>query len=297
MEHKSRIIRESARARTRFPLIGKIRCGEKRLSEKSGKEYPVSLDYFKATGDYAAKFTEAYPGKPNNVQIVFISHDDWESCYEEYDARDSEGRRAGYGDGENFFLWDPKTNEYEPTQDKEVVKDYSEKNGLKWRPVLTLNFLIPKIRGVFGVWQFQTGGDKSSITAIRSVYDELKAQAGTVVNVPFDLTVKKVTSNRPGSKSVYPVVNIVPNISADNIEQLRAFFETGQDIKRLGMLTEEKMQALGEPEKAHTGDGKKYLSQHEAIDVEAELENQAKETPPRPDGKLFNNGSPTEREH
>jgi len=280
MNHKSRIIRENTRTRTRFPLIGKIRCGERRKNS-AGKEYPASLDYFKATGDYAAKFIEAYPGEPNNIQIVFISNEDWESCYEEWDARDPEGRRAGYGDGETFFLFDPKSNEYEPTQDKSIVDEYSKKNKLKWKPVLTLHFLIPKIRGVFGVWQFQTSGDKSSISAIRSIYDEIKDQAGMVINIPFDLTVRKVTSNKPGSKSVYPVVNLVPNISAENVEQLRSFLDAGQDVKRLGMLTEEKMKAF---EIVKPVAEELNISDEE---IEEALDEVAKKTPPRPDLNLF----------
>jgi hypothetical protein len=94
------------------------------------------------------------------------------------------------------------------------------------------------------VWQLQTGGDKSSINAIRNTFDEIKELAGTVVNIPFDLCVKKVQSNKPEAKSVYPVITLVPNISAENMEQLRAFFEAGLDIKKQGMLTEQKLTAL-----------------------------------------------------
>lgn len=242
----SRIVRkDNVRAATRFPLIGRIRCGEKRKGN-GGKEYPVSLDYFKATGDYAAKFEEAYPGKPDTIQVIFISDDDTQSCYEQWDGRDAEGRRAGYGDGQTYYLYNPGTGEYDPTQDKDTVAQISKERGIKWKPVLTLNFLIPAIRGVFGIWQFQTSGDKSSTIAITSVYDEIKTQAGTVINIPFDLNVKKVKSNKPGSKSVYPVVNLVPNISHENMEQLRQFMSHGLDVKRIGMLTEEKLAALPE---------------------------------------------------
>jgi len=101
----SRILRQNIPAQnTRLPLIGRIRCGEKRINS-AGKEYPVSLDYFVATGSYASKFDEVYT-KPERIQIVFISDDDFQSCYEEWDGRDKEGRRAGYGDGVTYWLWD-----------------------------------------------------------------------------------------------------------------------------------------------------------------------------------------------
>lgn len=241
----SRIKRANIPAQnTRLPLIGKVRIGERRTNS-AGKEYPVSLDYFIATGAYAAKFNEVYPDKPTRIQIVFISDDDFQSCYEEWDGRDKEGRRAGYGDGETYWLWQYGKDEYKETTDRKLIADFTKQHAIKWKQVLTINFVIPAIKGVFGCWQLQTGGDKSSINAIRNTFDEIKEQAGTVVNIPFDLCVKKVTSNKPEAKSVYPVISLVPNISAENMEQLRAFFEAGLDVKRAGMLTEQKLEALG----------------------------------------------------
>lgn len=242
----SRILRQNIPAQnTRLPLIGRIRCGEKRTNS-AGKEYPVSLDYFVATGSYASKFDEVYT-KPERIQIVFISDDNFQSCYEEWDGRDKEGRRAGYGDGVNYWLWDFTNKEaYKETTDRNAVLEFSKRHNIKWRQVLTINFIIPAIKGVFGVWQFQTGGDKSSISAIRNTFDEIKEQAGTIVNIPFDLVVKKVTSNKPEAKSVYPVVSLIPNISAENMDVLRAFFEAGLDIRKQGILNEQKLTALQE---------------------------------------------------
>lgn len=239
----SRIVRAGqARAMSRLPLIGSVRVGEKRESKKTGKEYPVSLDYFKATGDYAGKFYEVYPEKPTKIQVIFVSDDDWQSCFEEWDGRDGQGRKAGYSDGQTYYLWNGK--EYKETGSKQEVTEYSNEHGIKWKPVLTLHFVIPAIRGVFGCWRFTTSGNRSSMNAIRDVYDEIKAQAGTVVNIPFDLTVKKVQSNKPGVQSVYPVVTLVPNISQENMEVLREYLTAGTDVKRLGMLTDEKLKGL-----------------------------------------------------
>lgn len=250
---------------TRLPLIGKIKVGM-----KNEKGLPVSLDYFRATGSYAAKFYEVYPERPDRLQIIFISDDNLQSCYEEWDGRDKEGRRAGYGDGAEYFLWDYKAKEYRPTTSKEEITKFSRENNVKWRQVLTINFIIPAIKGVFGMWQLQTGGDKTSINAIRNTFDEIKELAGTVVNIPFDLCVKKVTSNKPEAKSVYPVVTLIPNISQENIEILRQFLETGLDVKRQGILSQEKLLSLG----AH---------QDEIIDVVATEEGD--DSPPAPSEK------------
>lgn len=247
----SRIQRANLPAQnTRLPLIGKIRCGQKETNDR-GKEYPVSLDYFIATGTYASKFSEVYD-KPNRIQIIFISDDDFQSCYEEWDGRDKEGRRAGYGDGETYYLWNYGKGEYAETKDRNTVLEFSKAHAVKWKQVLTINFVIPAIKGVFGVWQLQTGGDKSSINAIRNTFDEIKELAGTIVNIPFDLCVKKVTSNKPEAKSVYPVITLVPNISAENMEVLRGYLNAGLDIKRQGILNEEKLAALQEHQPAST---------------------------------------------
>jgi len=247
MNRNSRIVRQNLPAQnTRLPLIGKIRIGEKRTNAQ-GKEYPVSLDHFIATGSYAAKFDEVYD-KPDRIQIVFVSDDDFQSCYEEWDGRDTQGRRAGYGDGETYYLWNyaGDKGEYVATKSREDVATFSKQHTVRWRQVLTINFVIPAIKGVFGVWQLQTGGDKSSINAIRNTYDEIKELAGTIVNIPFDLCVKKAASNKPEAKTSYPVLTLVPNLSAENMETLRAFFQAGLDIKRQGILTENKLNALQE---------------------------------------------------
>lgn len=231
---------------SRLPVIGTIRVGEKRVNA-NGKEYPCSLDYFVARGMYAAKFDELYT-KPDRIPVVFISDDDRQSCFERWDGRDDGGRLAGYGDGVTYYLWNytGQSGQYIPTMNRDDVAIFTKKYNVKWRQTLTIHFIIPSIRGVFGVWKFETHGDKSSINNIRDTYDEIKSMAGTVINIPFDLCVKRATSNKPDTKTSYPVVTLVPNLSAENMETLRNFLQSGMDIKRAGILTESKFAALGE---------------------------------------------------
>ena len=118
-----RIKRDTPIATPPLPIIGNIRIGEKRQPQCGGKEYPVSLDYFKPTGDFAKLFTDAYGAKPNKIQVIFISNDNVQSCHEEYDARDAAGRRAGYGDGETFYLYDLKKEEYIKYEPNKIQAD------------------------------------------------------------------------------------------------------------------------------------------------------------------------------
>ena len=52
--------------RLRLPRRGKIRLGEKKVSEKSGKEYPVSLDYFVVPDEVKS----IYGAKPRKLDIM-----------------------------------------------------------------------------------------------------------------------------------------------------------------------------------------------------------------------------------
>lgn len=250
-EKLGRIKRSTPTVKPMLPIIGNIRIGEKRQPQGGGKEYPVSLDYFKPVGDYAKLFTDAYGEKPNKIQVVFISDNNSNSCLEEYEARDAQGKRAGYGDGETYYLYDEDKKDYvayraDDEKDKAFVAKFTKDNKLEWKVILTLLFLIPKIKGVFGVWKFQTKGAKSSVEQIINAFDMIKETAGTVINIPFDLTVEKVKSQKPNNKSVFPVVNLVPNISNDNIEIVKGFLAQGGNVKQLGMLTEDKLKQLPE---------------------------------------------------
>jgi hypothetical protein len=163
-----------------------------------------------------------------------------------------------------FFIWNETKQEYVEETDKERVAEFTKQKKGIWKPVLTLNFIIPKIRGVLGMWQFQTSGDKTSIHAIRDAYDRVKEMAGTVINIPFDLVVKKVKSNKPNDNRSYPVVCLIPNVSTENIELLRNFLQQGINIREMGMLTEDKLSKLALEE--HTVDA-------DAVEVKDEQKN------------------------
>jgi hypothetical protein len=255
-EKIGRIKRNAPTASLPLPLIGKIKIGEKKEG-KGGREYPVSLDYFKATGDYAQMFFNEFGDKPNRIQIIFATDDNRHSCLEEYDARDPEGRRAGYGNGVDIYLFEaneqhPEKGEYKKynaDNDKAYIKNYTAEHKLKWSVVLTLHFIIPAIRGVFGLWRFQTRGSKSSIGQIVQAFDNVKEAAGTIINIPFDISVAKVKSQKPGSKSVFPVVSLIPNIGTDNLELVHNYLKQGGDIRKAGMLSGEKIELLEAPKK------------------------------------------------
>jgi len=199
-----------------LPRVGLVKTGK-----KSDKGYPMSLDYFIATGKYKGLFDQAYPGKPQTIQIVFWEDDPSTMCEERYEYRDLAGKLYARGDGENFEVWTGSvyskfTETEHPGIMERVHKKVGNKNG--WDVILTLRFILPKINSIAGHWQYTTKGKASTIPAVRDMFDAMLESRGSVRGVIFDLNVQFVKSQKPGSNSRYPVVSLVPNQSKENIE-------------------------------------------------------------------------------
>ena len=214
-----RIIKRESEARLPFPVIGKVKCGE-----KNERGLPRSLDYFVATGKYASLFQNAYD-KPNVIQVVFPSDDASLVCKEEYEFRDTAGKLVADGDGENFRVWSNKTVSYtrvSTEQYPDIMNMVSSKYpSCEWRVTLTLRFIVPKVRGVMGVWEFKTKGSASSIPQVRDTFDAMLEQNGKVQGVIFDLSVTMAKSQKPNTNSRYPVVSLIPNESEANVRLVK----------------------------------------------------------------------------
>ena len=227
-----------------LPIVGSIKVGEKIINQ-NGKEIPQSLDYFKATGRYASHFHKACGDKPHTINIVFISDEFKDSCFEEWDARDQQGRKAGFGDGQLWHLWNSSKKDYVMV-DVSVKDKITEEQRLKWSMTITLFFIIPAINGLVALWSFQTKGKASSIPQIRDTFDFIYNQAGTVKFIPFELTVKKVKSQKPGAATTFHVVSLIPHISQDNILKVKNMLSSGIDLSRIGLLTNENLNSTKE---------------------------------------------------
>lgn len=264
-----RIKRENQR--TGIGIVGKIKVGEKHKE----KGYPTSLDYFRVDSDnkeYERLFKEAYGEKPTSIQIIFLSDDINHVCSEFLELRDNSGKVYARGDAKNFEVVVGEA--YQKFTEEQLIKksgsvEQAMENMAKkcnsstgWRTRLVLRFLIPKIKGLIGEWQFSTHADASSIPQIVSVFDSILQLAGTVRMIPFDLNVKKVKSDKAGSKRNYTVVQLIPNISTENALLLKDYVEQGMISLRTGLLTDEKLKTLALPESS--------LQLEEAEEVEAE---------------------------
>ena len=215
-----RILNKEKTKRLPFPILGRVACGE-----KSEKGYPRSLDYFVASGKYAELFKSAYGDKPSTIQIVFPNDDAELCCKEFYELRDTAGKLVSEGDGGTFKVWSDKTKAY-ITLSTEQYPNLMEMIAGKypkceWKITLTLNFIIPKVRGIMGLWSFSTKGSASTIPQVRDTFDAMLEQNGHASGVIFDLSVKMHKSNKPNDSSRYPVVSLVPNESEENLRMVK----------------------------------------------------------------------------
>lgn len=219
-----------------LPRVGFIKVGF-----KNEKGFPQSVDYFIPAGKYAGLFTKAYGEKPQTIQIVFPDDDPAKVCNERFEYRDDEGRLLATGDGEIFQVWNGEqyqelTTAQYPGLMKSIEKRYPnklfKKTGEGWQIILTLNFIIPCVRGIAGVWQFSTKGTASTIPNVRNVFDQMLENRGFCRGIIWDLSVEFAKSQKPGDKSRYPVVTLVANESEDNVLKVKQAYEPIKTIEK-----------------------------------------------------------------
>ena len=256
---KGRISSGGVQQGSTLPEIGRIKVGEKRVTAK-GKEIPTSLDYFRATGKFANQFTSLMGEKPNELHIAFVSNNIEEVCNERFEAWDK-GKRWGYGNGVTFSIWDAATESYV----HDVPKDDPRVKAIKgWSRMLTLRFVLLKMKGVLGYWTFETKAKETTIPSIVKAFDMVLERSGSIIGFPFSLTVEKVQSYSPGAARNYPIVKLIPNFTEETIEQVRAYVEAGGELNRLttNMITSGSLLQLG------SGGDSGLVS--DTVDVEAE---------------------------
>lgn len=240
---RGRIKRETVPAK--LTVIGKVKTGI-----KNDKGLPQSVDHFIFDSDYSDKLKQIYGENPTRLEIIFPGDDFEDVCNEKYELRTSKkfdgvgGRLFASGDGEEFKIYSKELDQYQiiqvPPDSKDDFMDNLAKTvHAEWTTTLTLRFILLKLSGVFGVFQYTTKGEASTIPQIISVLDAVYERAGRISGIPFDLIVEMVKSQRPGSPSRFPVVKLVPNLSADMLEQIKQI-----ESDRFTPLTVEKIHQL-----------------------------------------------------
>lgn len=264
MRIRKRYKEETQEPAVKLAVVGKIRIGT-----KSDKGTPVSLDYFKPDADaqYLQLFTDAYGAEPKSLTITFLSDDLRECCRHYYELRDTKGGRVAYGDGVEFFVATPNGGAvidvlHTPEDTDAFMDELAARVNSKWRERLTLRFALPQVP-VLGVWQFSTHGSGTTIPNILGTIDLMKNLAGRIVGIPFDLKVEKVKSDKAGSRSVFPIVSLVPNISTESAAIVRSL-----PVQLGSMLTEKRIAELAAGEHTTTEYDPGELAEFEELPAE-----------------------------
>jgi hypothetical protein len=219
-----------------LPEIGRLHIGKKQAGQ-NGKEYPVSVDYFIPSGKYAGMFAASLGEKPQTIQVIFPDDSPEKVCNERYTYRDDRGALVARGDGRVFEIWNGKEyakysiTEYPDIWDQIINNNPTKRGADNWDVELTMRFIIPAIRGVVGVWSLTTKGAASSVKNLRDSFDSVQAMRGTVTTSVFDLSVHFHKSNKPGSNSRYPVLDLVCNDS--RVAEIREMLKAENSTKNL----------------------------------------------------------------
>lgn len=191
----------------RYPFIGKIKVGEK-IKTKNG-ERPVSLDYFRATGNFSHIFHSLCGEKPKTIEIGIPSVDCLDVRYELRKGK----KIVAISDGDNVITYNSATGEKE-TQEKsfsELKEVYEKKAGNPWVEILRLDFYIPQTKMV-GLWRIETKGVKSSMENIENYIYNIVEMGLPIEKITFMLSVEKVTSQIL-QKANFPVISLVGNLN------------------------------------------------------------------------------------
>jgi hypothetical protein len=178
----------------RLPRLGKIHLGYKKISERTGKEYPVATEYF-----VIPRELEQYLGVAPTEIPIMIPVEDEEIWASQYYKRYSRTRGLTCrGDGVTCKrMVDAQTGAMADRETKEVVwkeglpclgrqcPDYLAK---ECKETMNLQFIMPDIPGL-GIWQVDTSSI-NSIRNINSASEMIRAVYKRISFIPLLLTLE-----------------------------------------------------------------------------------------------------------
>ncbi|MBU1008432.1 hypothetical protein KKA53_05140 [Candidatus Dependentiae bacterium] len=234
--------------RLRLPRRGKIRLGEKKISKKTGKEYPSALDYFVVPGEVK----KVYGEKPRKLDIMIPMENRDAFFPQNYKMYGKSKGLICRGDGETAMRVDPQSPELTEIEcagkNCEYFKDGKEIEGHMYRcnTIGNLQVILPKIKGL-GIYQIDTSS-YNSIVNINSCLEMIRGMMGRISWIPLILEVNMQEAHPTvkGKKitTTIPVMTITADVTPE--ELLAKSMLTTQETQKLPELTDEQIKGIKE---------------------------------------------------
>ena len=237
----TKIKNDPSRTVLRLPRLGKIRLGIKKLSAKSGKEYPVETDYFVVPKEVQA----LYGPEPKQLPVMIPTENEDMFLRQYYAVYAGNQKLLCQGDGETAERRAMKTIGKEQVVagiEKMACPgpddcDFAKEKGCKARTDLMV--ILPEV-SMGGAWQLSTGSTVSDID-IRSGLEMARAMVGRIAWIPMLLerTPVKIPDPKTGKMNTHHTVRLIPAIDLKSLNAIR------QDNQRVAEWS--KRYALPEP--------------------------------------------------
>lgn len=256
-------IKDSISTARRLPRLGKIRLGLKKVSAKSGKEYPTETDYFVVPPEVAA----VYGDKPKELDVMFPVDDEeivFPQALEYYGS--SKGLKC-QGNKETAMERDEATGKWSqrtcPCEKLDAPGGCSQTGHLM--------VLLPKV-SLGGIYQIDTRSFNGHVD-ILSGFSYARLMVERIALVPFKLKREPRESHVNGQKQIHYPMKLILDADMNGVIQMRA------DTKRIVQSTVYQIEApvLDGP-KADPPD----LVEDEPEVVDAELPAQEAQVPAPP---------------
>jgi len=202
----------------RWLRVGKIRLGEKKVSPKSGKEYPAKSDHFIFDPDDPAlmePFVALYGDKPTRITVAFPCEDP-EVVFPQYYCLYAASGLLCKGDGETAVrrTEDGALADIDDCPGPDSC-DFAGTHGVGGRPgckrLARLQFFIPDLP-VMGTIEVATTS-YNSIVNLNSGLDLLRNIAGRISLIPVDLVLRGQQATNPENQkavNIYVMHLVIP---------------------------------------------------------------------------------------
>lgn len=199
----------------KLPLLGKIRLGIKKVSQKTGKEYPTETDYFVCPPEVQAKF-----GETPKILPVMLPLENEEMFFRQfYAVYGSNQKIKCIGDGESAERRSDDGKKFDVICPHPENCEYGIQNKCRARTIIQV--VLPDVN-MGGVYQISTGSISSDID-IRSGIEMSRHLFGRISYVPMILAreEKKIPDPTSGKMQSHWPVKLYPQATVEQVNQIR----------------------------------------------------------------------------